>query len=123
MIESWRLFFTALFVSLCTTANAQDAWAILPDQASCIIENLPKYLDSGKQPIVIVVSVCPVVDRVEAMRKMQQNSGLPRVTVAADGTSLDELIVYSREEIECLSRLQIDLVASPVMLPKTPCVP
>lgn len=104
------------------SVNAQETWAILPEQASCLISNLSQYRKADGQPIVIFVRVCPVVDRIEAMQALQKNSGMPHVTVTPDGTDLDEMIVYSREEIDCLAELAIDLTTSPVLLPKTPCV-
>ena len=117
-----RITCSAAFICVGVTAVAQDSWAVLPEQATCLIENLEQYREADQPLVVIFVKVCPLVDRLEAMQALQQNSGVPHVTVAPDGTALDEVIVYSRQEIDCLARLSLDLAVSPVLLPKKPCV-
>lgn len=105
-------------------ASAQEVWKLSSDQARCVISNLPEYQKSEAVPIVIFVQVCPTVDRMEALQALQQNSStLPRVTVAEDGTALDQVIVYTAEELLCLKSLQLDLDTSPVLLPQKPCSP
>lgn len=103
---------------------ADGSWALLPEQASCLLDNLEEYRASGSDPVVIFIRVCPVVDRMAALQALQQNnSALPRVTEADDGTPLDEVIVYLLEELECLASIALDTSNSPVLLPRTPCVP
>jgi len=105
-------------------ALAQDNWVLLPEHATCLIDHLPQYLEADGEPIVIMLRACPIVDRREALRNLQQNSGaLPRVTVAPDGSPIDEVIVYTRFELNCLLNMgrDLDLSEAPVLLPQNPC--
>lgn len=115
--------FIGLSLVVCGSgAGAQETWALLPDQASCLMANLETYQQAETAPIVIFVQVCPVVDRLEALQALQQNSGsLPSVTVTDEGRPLDEVIVYTSEELACLGALELDLSATPVLLPQKPC--
>lgn len=122
--------FLGLTAALCLCAAAglaDETWAIQPDQAACFLDNIDNYQDSGTDPVVIILPACPETDRMAALRKMQKNSGTampnPTVYVLEDGTErkADEVIVYNRDELACLARLDIPLAAAPVLLPQAPC--
>lgn len=117
----------ACLCSFTGAAFAELTWAVQPDWASCLLENLDAYQTSEDDPIVIVLAACPEVDRMAALRKLQQNSGAlplgPSVFIMSDGTERpeDEIIVYTREELKCLSKIDIGTSSAPVLLPQSPC--
>lgn len=117
-------------VCLCSfsgAAFAEKTWAVQPVWANCFLDNLEAYRTSVDDPIVIVLAACPEVDRMAALRKLQQNSGAlppgPSVFILDDGTERteDKIIVYTREELECLNELEIHTSNAPVLLPQSPC--
>lgn len=117
----------ACFCSFSGVALADTTWAIQPDWANCFLDNIDAYQASEDDPIVIVLAACPEVDRMAALRKLQQNSGAlppgPSVFILPDGTERteDEIIVYSRDELGCLNNLDILTSNAPVLLPQSPC--
>lgn len=125
-----RLFRSACLLALLGTphsAYSQEGWRLTPEDASCLQENLTSYEASTDEPVVIFLRVCPVVDRAEALRQLQQNdAGLPAgpsVVVAPDGAPFDEVIVYSRSELTCLRTILSTAEGSPIILPQSPCPP
>jgi hypothetical protein len=120
-----KFIFPLLLVTGAAGAQAQESWVISAKEASCLFENLDAYLESKAEPVVIFIRLCPVTDPVEAMRKMQKNSGslptAPSVTIAPDGSPFDEYIVYSQLELACLKEMAIQSTISPVRLPHNPC--
>jgi hypothetical protein len=122
----WSLFFSSLSLLFIQPVLAQENWVVNPDQAACLIQNISEYQVSKDEPIVIFLDVCPTVDRMEALRKMQKNSSTlpgPRVYVLEDGSEkeADKVIVYSRDELECLRQLNVATSVAPVLLPQRPC--
>jgi len=111
------------------SVSAQDNWTVPIQQANCLLENLWLYQSSDNDPIVVFLTVCPTVDRLEAMSKLQQNNGSlpagPSVVVLEDGSErlADEVLVYTRDELLCLEELEVDLAATYALLPKDPCAP
>lgn len=118
--------FSGISLLLVQPVLAQENWIVNPDQASCLIENIEEYQVSEDEPIVIFLDVCPTVDRTEALRRMQKNNSTlpgPRVYVLEDGSKkeADKVIVYSKDELECLRQLDISTSVAPVLLPQQPC--
>ncbi len=119
-------YFAALMFSaalaLATQAPAQATWSLLPDDAACLIEHLNDYFAADGEPIIIMPHACPIVDRMEALRSLQQNSGAqPHVTVVPEGSAIDQVIVYTHAELNCLRELRLEMSGLPVRLPQNPC--
>ncbi|MEM1155357.1 MAG: hypothetical protein AAGI44_14560 [Pseudomonadota bacterium] len=88
-----------------------------------MLDNIDLYLErSDGNPIVVVLPACPETDTNAALGALQQNSGAqPGVTVRQDDDSLDEIVFYSRSELNCLKGLSLDLSRATVDLPQNPC--
>ncbi len=119
------LFLVAFLMSL-QPVQAAENWVVDPDQADCLIQNIGEYQVSKDEPVVIFLDACPTVDRMEALKMMQKNSSTlpgPRVYVLENGREkkADKVIVYSKDELECLRQLNIATAVAPVLLPQQPC--
>ena len=110
-----------------TAAHADENWTVNRNQAKCLFEHLPRYLESGDEPIVIFLSVCPTVDRMEALAKLQQNNGAlpagPSIIITPEGEErpVDDVIVYTKAELECLLNIELQNFEGFVLLPLEPC--
>lgn len=97
------------------------------DQAKCLFNNLPEYMDSGDEPVVIFLNVCPTADRMEALAKLQQNNGAlpagPTIMITPDGLErpVDDVIVYTQAELACLRNTDPQDFEDFVLLPVAPC--
>jgi hypothetical protein len=112
----------AAVLVMTSPVTAQETWSLLPEDATCLIDNLDGYIAADGEPIIIMLRACPIVDRTEALRSLQQNSGAqPRVRVAPDGSAIDEVIVYTQAELTCLRELSLETSGLPVLLPQAPC--
>lgn len=98
-----------------------DEWLIPQEQARCLFENLPRYQSSTADPVVIFVIACPVVDPTEALESLQTNNALPAVRESSNESAIDEVIVYTLEELRCLKTGGIDTSDPIVGIPKAPC--
>ncbi|WP_040449311.1 hypothetical protein [Hoeflea phototrophica] len=87
-------------------------------QAKCLLENKHSYLEGDRSPLLIVPSACPEADTVKAMQLASRNSALPGSKVS--NSALDDVIVYTREELICLSSEMIVVEGSEVRLPSKP---
>jgi hypothetical protein len=99
-------------------AQATEYWRVSEQQAKCLLENKESYLHTGGSPILIVVSACPETDIVKAMQFVSRNSALPGSK--AKQSELDDVVVYSRDELICLSSSMIVSVQGEVRLPANP---
>lgn len=106
---------------LATPADAQEIWRLDAKAATCILTNVESYRKSTENPVVIFVKACPIVDRVAAIQSLQQNSALPTLKEGSAGAfAVDEVIVFTREELACLANLVVPPNAPVIGLPKNP---
>ena len=112
---------TAALFCLSSAAFAQDVWTLDVAAASCLLNNAQKYSEASGDPIVIFVKACPIVDKAEAIRSLQQNSALPSLNeTGQDGPKTDDVVVFTRKELQCLATLKVPEGATMVAIPKNP---
>lgn len=112
---------TTAFLCLSTPLFAQDVWTLDANAASCLLSNAHKYSEASGDPIVIFVKACPIVDKAEAIRSLQQNSALPSLKeTGQDGPKTDDVVVFTRKELQCLATLKVPDGAIMVAIPKNP---
>jgi hypothetical protein len=85
-----------LFTLAATGLRAEGVWKVPVEAFQCIRENADSYLSASKEPIIIVVAACPVVDVADALSSTAQNSGLLKVGGG------DSVLILTREELRCL---------------------
>ena len=106
---------------LTTPAMAEEIWRLDAEAATCILANVEGYRQSNEDPVVIFVKACPIVDRVAAIQSLQQNSALPTLKEGSAGAfAVDEVIVFTRQELACLANLVVPPNAPMIGLPKNP---
>lgn len=119
-IFGYTLFYLSSLSGTSVQADQPD-WLISREQAECILANLDAYRSATQEPVVIFVKACPIVDPQQAMASLQINSALPQVRESQDTSLLDEIIVFSYDEIECLTSIQIKGSAAFTSIPRKPC--
>ncbi|GGL74287.1 hypothetical protein GCM10011392_31030 [Wenxinia marina] len=106
----------------CVTASADDAgdvWRLDPEAAGCLVQSLETYRAAPVEPVIIVLGACPQVDPVAALARMTQSNGTPRVRTAP-GDGPDEVIVFTRAELECLDAGEFVESDGVVLVPRVP---
>lgn len=102
-------------------AVAQESgWKVSREQARCLLDNANRYLEANNEPILIVIAACPIVDPTDALKQFEINSATPSIKVGED-TVMDSVIIYTREEFECLINSGFASEIEPVELPREPC--
>ena len=103
------------------SARGQEEWVVSSAHAQCLFEHLEVYSSSAQNVLMIVLSACPETDTSKALASLTQNSAVPGIALAAaDGTGVDDVIVYTHEELTCLAKLAVDLSGPTSRLPKKP---
>jgi|TARA_R110000787_G_scaffold36877_1_gene93994 hypothetical protein len=100
--------------------SAEKVWRVNQEHARCFLNSLADYQNSVDNPITIYLKVCPIVDRRAALRALQVATSIqPSVSVLA--TDVDEKLLYTHEDLSCLSGFEIDPGEPLVELPRAPC--
>ena len=112
---------TTWAVLVCPSVAVSSEWLVSKERAQCVFEHIDLYRSSATDPVVIFVNACPVVDPAEALIALQTNNALPSVRETQDVSGTDDVIVFSQEELDCLSVVSIDISGPIVAIPKVPC--
>lgn len=100
---------------------AQDMWKLDAQSATCILQNITLYEQAAEDPIVIFVKACPIVDRAAAIQSLQMNTALPTLKENSVGAlGLDEVIVFTRQELACLRNMVVPEGTPVIGIPKSP---
>lgn len=100
-------------------ALAADQWVAVTTHVQCMLDNADHYRDSGQSVLMIVLSACPEADIGKALASLTQNSAVPGIGVNS-ASDVDNVIVYTPEELACLKMMSLDLTGATTMLPKKP---
>lgn len=88
----------------------------------CLQSNLNKYLAAAEDPLVIFLAACPETDLATIMAGSSKNMAVADVEIAGDSPEKPaEVIVFSREQLNCLAKLDVELDRPVVQIPRQPC--
>lgn len=93
-------------------------WRVEIRQAQCLLDNLEAYQKSQHDPIIVFLKACPEVDRNKAIASLQQNTSSPSIPIV-EGQETDEIIVFNRSELACLSKIALNREDKLVLIPKS----
>ena len=96
-----------------------EVWKLPSAQARCVLVNKDAYIATGEPVLMIISSACPEVDTATALALLTKNSVVPSVTIVEE-TEIDDIIVYTADELSCLAVESIDFSGEVVSLPKRP---
>jgi hypothetical protein len=96
------------------------------EQLLCVLKNLDKYLEVARDPVLIVLAICPQTElNAEAIGRITRNE-LPQpktgTDVAADSAA--RFLVLSKSDLNCLPKFRSilnDLEGSLIRLPTNLC--
>lgn len=103
-------------------ASADEEWVAVTVDVQCVLDNAQVYRDSGQNILMIVLSACPEPDVTKALATLTKNSAVPGIAVGADAPKekIDDVIVYTPAELDCLLAAPLDLSGPVTRLPKKP---
>ena len=112
---------TLMALGIATSEAAEsDFWNVSSELAQCVHENAGVYLASEQPVVMIFVKACPEPDPLKAMNALTKNSAVPSIGVGTEDSIFDDIIIYTRDEIECLSKQSFDYSGTVTRLPKKP---
>jgi hypothetical protein len=121
-LRSLSLGFTLLISGTSGSALAEEQWTVITQHVQCVLENINSYKESGQEVLMIVLSACPEPDINKALASLTQNSAVPGIGISGSiaAETIDNVIVYTPAELECLRVAGIDLTSTIARIPKRP---
>jgi|TARA_Y100001956_G_scaffold48662_1_gene47321 hypothetical protein len=108
----------AMFFTPTPSLADKDLWFIHPEWAECLIANLAEYQDAPNDPVVVVLQSCPEAST--NLSDLVKNSGSQAPT--SEGTiAPDPAVVFSKQDLKCLSPDVFAAADSLISVPKSPC--
>lgn len=103
-------------------AQETAVWVVESAKIRCVFENISVYLASKNDPVIVYLDACPETDMVAVFREMTKNSTIPTIRRRDKAPNEPEqVIVFTKAELECLSRHMPDTTNTLTRLPRKPC--
>jgi hypothetical protein len=82
---------------------ASSGFLVRKSQLECVIDNLDKYLNSGTDPIVIYLNICPQLTLTPDMIARMAVNELPRIGRGVqDSSSPETVLALTKADLICL---------------------
>lgn len=105
-----------------TKAEEGKFWNIRSDHLNCLLANSAAYLEGASDPIIIFLTVCPQTDLEEILKGSTKNLSIVAPDVQSDSKDEPaEVVVFTRQQLECLRDISFDLSVPVLEIPRDPC--
>jgi hypothetical protein len=103
-----------------TVRGQEEAWSVKAELARCVIQHAEDYISGNSDdPIIIYLEACPEPSTEKSLALLLENSIVPELNVDA-GADIDAIVVFTRSELACIAKIQIEYTDGIVSLPKKP---
>lgn len=107
----------AASISAGPAAADDNNWRVAAAAAKCIQSSISQYLQSSTENVlIIVVADC---DKTASALAILEDTAVPNPSTAPDGGD-DPVVIYSRQELECLRDVSFKTENDYALMPKKP---
>ena len=104
------------------SASCEEYWTLNSEQFQCILKNVDAYLGSDTDPVIIFVANCPETDIAKILADSSKNLLVVSPELKADSTeSPAEVVMFTKEQLKCVSKNTFDTKSPTIRVPKNPC--